>query len=163
SGKTQAALWHLSMRDIDRRPWIVYNWKRDMSIDSIPHKRDIELDEIPVKPGVYVSHPHPNQAEEVEAQMWAIWERGETGVYIDEGYMLGRNSASFRALLTQGRSLHVPMIVLSQRPVWLDLFVFSESDFIQVFHLQHKRDGKNVQEFVPIDPEKRLPQYYSYY
>src|SRR6266567_4923487 len=83
SGKTQAALWHLSMRDIDRRPWIAYNFKADRSIDAIPGKKDIGLDEIPVKPGVYVTHPHPDQTEDIEAQMWGIWEKTGIGVYID--------------------------------------------------------------------------------
>jgi hypothetical protein len=163
SGKTQAALWHLSMRDIDRRPWIVYNFKDDRSIDSIPQKRDIEIDELPLKPGVYVTHPQPNQTDEVEAQMWAIWEKQGIGVYVDEGYMVGPNNPAFRAMLTQGRSREIPIIVLSQRPVWMDRFVFSESEFFQVFRLNHKRDRKSVEEFVPADLSQRLPDYHSYY
>lgn len=156
-------MWHLSNRDYLDRPWIVYNFKTDRSIDSIPYKKDIELDEIPVKPGIYITHPQPDSQEEIEAQMWEIWKRGGIGVYVDEGYMVGNNNPAFRAILTQGRSKEIPAIVLSQRPVWMDRFVFSESEFFQVFRLNHKQDRKNVEQFIPADIGNRLPAYHSYY
>lgn len=163
SGKTVAAVWHLSLRNIDSKPWMVYNFKDDSTIDGIPHARHIGVEEIPIKPGVYIVHPKPHETEEVENQMWEIWARQNIGVYIDEGYMVGNNNRAFRALLTQGRSRQIPMIVLSQRPVWMDRFVFSESEFFQVFRLQNKKDVKNVEEFVPADLSKRLPPFHSYY
>lgn len=151
------------MRDYVLRPWVVYNWKSDRSIDNIPGKIDIGLDEIPKRPGVYVVHPHPNEFEEVERHMWAIWQKQGIGVYVDEGYMVGNNNPAFRSLLTQGRSREIPIITLSQRPVWMDRFVFSESEFFQVFRLQHKKDRQSVEQFVPVDLSKRLPEYHSYY
>lgn len=163
SGKTVAEIWHISMRDIDKRPHLVYNFKREKTIDNIPHIRHIGLDEIPVKPGLYVVHPHPNDAYDVERQLWAIWERGGVGVHVDEGYMMGTQNPAFRAILTQGRSLEIPVTVLSQRPVWMDRFVFSESEFYQIFRLQHRKDRKLVEEFVPQDLSKRLPEFHSYY
>lgn len=163
SGKTQAALWHLSLRSIDSKPWIIYNFKDETSIDRIPHARSIGVDEIPIKPGVYVVHPKPHETDEVEQQMWEIWARQNMGVYVDEGYMVGRDNRAFRALLTQGRSRQIPIIVLSQRPVWMDRFVFSESEFFQVFRLNNKKDVKSVEEFVPANLGKRLPDFHSYY
>lgn len=163
SGKTQAALWHLSHRNFHESPWIVYNFKRDELIDGIPHTRPLDLDEVPVSPGVYVTHPLPHHEEEVESHLWEVWNQGNTGVYVDEGYMLGQNNRAFRALLTQGRSRHVPLIVLSQRPVWMDRFLFSESDFYQVFRLQHRSDRRTVEQFVPANLERRLPEFHSYY
>lgn len=163
SGKTQAALWHLSMRDIETRPWIIYNFKGDRSIDSIPFARDLGLDELPVKPGVYIVRPQPGQIDEMQTQMWGVWKKGGIGVYVDEGYMVGDRNPAFRALLTQGRSKEIPIIVLSQRPVWMDRFVFSESEFFQVFRLNHRKDRKSVEEFVPADLERRLPDFYSRY
>jgi len=163
SGKTQAALWHLSERSYTAKPWIIYNFKRDESIDDIPGARFIGTDIVPTSPGVYVVHPYPDEQLEVENQMWAIWERGNTGVYVDEGYMIGRHNGAFRALLTQGRSKRIPMMVLSQRPVWMDKFVFSESQFFQVFRLQSSDDIKSIMKFVPADLTKRLPDYCSYY
>jgi hypothetical protein len=170
SGKTQAALWHLSMQDFDRRPWLIYNFKTDKSIDGIPHAQPIALDEIPIRPGIYIAHPKPDEELEVADQMWAVWEKQNTGVYIDEGYMVGRQNPAFRALLTQGRSRQIPMITLSQRPVWLDPFILSESEYYQIFRLNHLRDRQKVEEFVPnhgdskIHPvRRRLPEYHSWY
>lgn len=162
------------MRDFDKRPWLIYNFKTDKSIDQIPYVRDIELDEVPIQPGIYVAHPHPDQGGAVEDQMWAVWEKQGIGVYTDEGYMVGRQNPAFRALLTQGRSREIPMITLSQRPVWLDPFILSEAEYYQVFRLNHKNDRKKVEEFIPdntsgektskIHPlQRRLPEYHSYY
>jgi hypothetical protein len=163
SGKTQAALWQLSIRRFDLMPWLVVNYKHDELIDGIPHVRHIDLDELPVAPGVYVVHPGPGQEPELERLLWAVWERGHVGLYVDEGYMLGHRNEAFRAILTQGRSKHIPAITLTQRPAWIDTFVFSEADFIQVFKLRHDRDRVRVAEFSPIDLDKPLPPYYSYY
>lgn len=164
SGKTHAAMWHFSKRDFDIKPWIVYDFKYDELINGIEGATHIKVDApIPRDPGIYIVHPHPGETDLVDQQMWAIWEHENVGVYIDEGYMLGQNSKGFRALLTQGRSKHIPMIVLSQRPVWMDRFVFSESEFFQVFRLQHKKDLANVQQFIPYDLSRRLPEYHSYY
>jgi hypothetical protein len=163
SGKTQAAIWHLSMRDYTSMPWVIYNWKGDKSIDEIPGAIFIGLDEMPKRPGIYVVHPLPNDNEEVEQHMWEVWSRENIGVYVDEGYMVGNNNPAFRALLTQGRSKRIPVITLSQRPVWMDRFVFSESEFFQVFRLQHRKDRRSVEEFVPANLDRRLNDYWSYY
>lgn len=164
SGKTHAAMWHLSRRDYDQKPWIIYDFKFDELINEVEGTFELGVtDPIPDHPGIYIVHPHPGQADEVEAQMWKIWEHEHVGVYIDEGYMIGANSKAFRALLTQGRSKYIPMIILSQRPVRLDWFVFSESNFFQVFRLQHRKDLENVNQFIPFNLEKRLPEFHSYY
>jgi len=165
SGKTVAELWHISNKDIETRAHLIYNFKRDQNIDGIPHARHIGMDEIPIRPGLYIVHPGPNDGDDVEKQMWEIWRRGGIGVHIDEGYMIGKNNGAFRALLTQGRSLKIPMTILSQRPVWMDRFVLSESEFFQVFRLQHRKDRATVQEFIPDEHNisERLPEYHSYY
>jgi hypothetical protein len=172
SGKTQYALWELSHRNFHINPWIIYNWKRDESIDSIPGARELELDEIPESPGVYIVHPLPRDERAVEDQMWAIWERGHCGVYIDEGYMAGDHNEALRALLTQGRSKEIPLIVLSQRPVWLERFIFTESEFRQMFRLGDTEDVKTMKRYIPefprnvpdgVDLSQRLPDYFSYY
>jgi len=171
SGKTVAAMWQLSHRDFDVKPWMIYNFKHDELIDGIQGATHIEVtDPPPERPGIYIVHPHPAQTDLVDAQMWEIWARENIGVYIDEGFMIAKNSTGFRALLTQGRSKHIPMITLSQRPVWMDRFVFTEAEFLQVFRLQHKMDIKKMEEYIPnpnpaeTHPlEKRLPEFYSYY
>jgi hypothetical protein len=163
SGKTQAAIWHLSNRNFHQMPWVIYNWKGDESIDSIPGAYDLPLGEKPDRPGVYITRPLPHEDEEVENQMWAIWKDGNTGIFVDEGYMVSRSNRAFQAMLTQGRSKRIPMIVLSQRPAWMNRFVFTESEYYQIFRLQHSADIKNVEQFVPANLERRLPEYHSYY
>lgn len=167
TGKTQAGVWHLSMRNWLEMPWVVLNWKRDTLISSIPGIKEIGLNEIPMEPGVYMICPLPNQGEEVDAFLWNCWAKENIGLYIDEGYMLanGRQySPAYRAIQTQGRSKHIPTITLSQRPVSMDRFVFSETNFYQIFALNDRNDRKRINEWVPeYDPEQKLPEYYSWY
>ena len=167
SGKTQAAVWQLSQRDFNHMPWIVYDFKLDPLINSIDGVEHLELsDPLPKQPGIYLVHPHPDDIDGVRDQMWKIWEAENTGVYIDEGYMVcgpDKRNPAFRSLLTQGRSKRIPMMVLSQRPVWLDRFAFSESEYYQVFSLNDARDRASVRAFVPADLDQRLPDYHSYW
>lgn len=167
SGKTYAGIWELSLRSYDSIPWIVYDFKGDELIAQIPKAQEIGLNEVPKKPGVYIVRPVPetNDDELVTEQMWKIWAQENTGIYIDEGYMISPRNKAYRAILTQGRSKHIPVITLSQRPVWLPTrFVISESDFFQVFFLNDSEDVKTVQRFVHGNLNVReLLQYYSYY
>lgn len=163
SGKTQTMAWHLSGRSYTEMPWCVFEFKGDELLNSIEGAQHLNTSsEVPTKPGLYIIHAQPEDPN-MEDQMLKIWENGNTGVCVDEGYMVPRNSKGFRYILTQGRSLHIPWIVCSQRPVWMDRFVFSEAQFFQVFRLQHNKDLKNVNEFIPYDLDRRLPEYYSYY
>lgn len=167
SGKTFAGAYQLSLRSFDRMPWIVYDFKYDGLLNEIEGTRELGVTEdIPKHPGIYLVHPHPDQFPDVISQMWKIWEKENVGVFCDEGYMVCSPSMpnpAFRSILTQGRSKQIPVIILSQRPVWLDRFVFSESDFYQVFSLNDKRDKQTVQAFVPADLDTRLPDYHSWY
>lgn len=164
SGKSVGAMFHLSHRRFDLMPWVIYNYKRDETVDAIPYIKELPVDQLPMRPGVYVVHPRPDTDDEaVEMQMRAIWTRGNTGLYIDEGYMIPRNSQGYSWCLTQGRSKRIPMINLSQRPVWMNRFTFSESDFFQVFQLQHRKDRQLVEEYIPADLDSTLPEFHSWY
>jgi hypothetical protein len=163
SGKTQAGAFHLSRRNYTTKPWLVYDFKGEDLFNEIENAFHLSADDkVPEKPGLYIVHAVPEDPG-VDEQMLEIWHRENIGVMIDEGYMIGRQNRPFRYLLTQGRSKHIPLIVLSQRPVWMDRFVFSESSFFQIFRLQHKKDLANVNEFIPFDLSERLPEYHSYY
>lgn len=171
SGKTQCALWHLSHRNFHLMPWFIYDFKGDESINAIDGAIHVGIEQLPTEktpPGLYVVHPHPDDEALVSAHLRRIWELGHIGVYIDEGYMMGMRNKWFRALLIQGRSKKIPMIILSQRPSWMDRYVFSESEFFNVFHLQHEDDRKQAAKFVPglYDSHgkyRRLPEFHSYY
>jgi hypothetical protein len=167
SGKTQAAVWHLSNADFDRRPWVVIDYKNDELINAIGRAQWIDYDTIPDKPGIYILKVLPGDEELLSRWFRNVWETEGIGIYVDEGYMIDRNDKWFNACLTQGRSKHIPMIVLSQRPVWLSRFVFSEADFFQVFDLTHVDDMRKVKEYIRDDDrqqlEKPLRNYHSFY
>lgn len=165
SGKTVAALWHLSQRSYTTRPWIVFDFKGDEHIGQIPYAQVVEVGHVPKKAGVYIVRPVPETDDEaVRDMMWDIWRQEQTGVFVDEGYMVNRNNSAFKALLTQGRSKSIPMITLSQRPVWMTRFAISEADFHQLYFLADESDRDVVQRFIPSEvTERRLPKYHSYY
>ncbi len=151
SGKTHAALWHLARRNYNEKPWIIYDWKRDEFINSLPNTFELDVNApAPEHPGLYVVHPVPEDDDNaVTAQMVDIWNKEDIGVFVDEGYMVAAKNHGFRKLLTQGRSKHIPMIIATQRPVWMDKFVFTESEFKQVFRLQSEEDLKKMREYIP--------------
>jgi DNA helicase HerA-like ATPase len=167
SGKTQMGTWLLSEAPFTQMPWVIIDFKYDALLNATGRIKEIGLTEkVPSDPGLYIVHPHPDDIGDLEKFLKRIWEQENTGVYIDEGYMIP-DSAPFRALLTQGRSKRIPVITLSQRPAWISRFVFTESEHLCIFHLQHRRDQKVVEEFIPDDRgvslRNRLPQYCSYW
>lgn len=169
SGKTIAGLWHLSNFDFSRDPGVVIDYKTDEHIAAIPYVRYIGTSDTPEKPGLYVIQPEPED-ESMRDFLTRIWKRGKNGrgtlVYLDEGYMIGENKrveARFKTLLTQGRSLEIPLITLSQRPVWMTRFVWSESDFYQVFDIALADDRETVRRMMPPETQLDFPEYHSVY
>lgn len=163
SGKTRAGMWHLSTRNFST-PWIIVDYKRDELIAQSPA---IELglnEKIPKGGGLYVIRPNPTDEDNasVENLMMRCWDRGNIGLYFDEGFMIPDEKA-LRMILTQGRSLRVPVIMVSQRPVWLTRFAFSEADFFQLFDLNDKRDRVTIGSFMPADAQQRLPEFHSWF
>lgn len=164
SGKTQAGVWQLSTKDFDVRPWIIFDFKGDTLIRDIKPVEFAIGKHAPEKAGLYVVRPIPQKDDDaVTNLLWNIWENERTGIYIDEGYMIGNRNAALNACLTQGRSKLIEMIVLSQRPAWMSRFVFSEADYFQAFRLNDKRDYDTVQAMISVDIRRRLPPYHSHY
>lgn len=155
TGKTQAGFYFLSQRSLATKPWFVLDYKREELMGSIPRARYIGYKETPSQPGLYIlqSGPDPDLQDATEEWLRRIWQKmidgDPSGVFIDEGYMLPRNSAAFSALLTQGRSKKNPVMTLSQRPVRVDRTAISESSHILAFDLNDKRDHKSLEESVP--------------
>jgi hypothetical protein len=167
SGKTVAAIWHLSKADFTERPWILLDYKNDELINGIERAEVVTYDELPELPGVYILKVMPGDEEHIEEWFRQVWERENLGILIDEGYMIDPRSQWFNACLTQGRSKRIEMIILSQRPVWLSRFVFSEADFFQIFDLTHVKDMDKVREYIRDDErlqlERPLAPYHSYF
>jgi DNA helicase HerA-like ATPase len=162
SGKTRFGVWLFSHSSFSKRPYIVVDFKGDDLIAGIERAREIRLGEVPKHPGLYVLRPTPAQGEEVNAYLWKIWEKGNTGLFFDEGYMVNKSPA-LDAILTQGRSLKIPTMILTQRPAWCSRFIFSEANFYAMFRLNDKRDMDTVRGFTPannvFDFSNRLPEY----
>lgn len=163
SGKTQFAAWELAHAPFDKMPYIVMDFKHDDLLNKIPGIEEIGIkNRIPKQPGLYITHPIPTEHDEIENFLWKIWHKGKTGLVIDEGYMVPDRDA-FPTILTQGRSLKIPMIVLTQRPSWISRFAVSEANFHSVFYLNDRRDHKIVESFVPVDMREPLKPFHSYY
>lgn len=163
TGKTVAGLWHLSKRDYDRTPWIVLDFKRDENIARIPGHVILDVRApVPTQPGIYVVQPLPRDEDEVEALLWRIWATEHVGLFIDEGYMINRMSEALRAILTQGRSKRIPVIMLSQRPAWVCPFLLSESEYIQMFFIHNPADIARMRDWLPWNGQMP-PRFHSYY
>lgn len=161
-GKTVQSVWMLSQADIEKMPWVAIDYKGDELVNSIPYHQEIGYGDLPKKPGVHILHARPDQNDKVEEFLWKVWERGNTGVFVDEAYTMPDKGA-YQSLLIQGRSKNIPMINCTQKPSWIPGQVFSESDYYSVFHVNDKRDRKRINEFMPVDLDSQIPDYHSWY
>jgi hypothetical protein len=148
------------------QPWIIIDYKRERLLNNERlKKRIVELSlssPLPKKPGLYIVHPQPWDSDALEDFLYRIWNQENIGVYFDEAHMIPKqDQGAFQALLTQGRSKHIPLIVLTQKPSWVSRFVFSEAKYFSIFHVQDIRDQKTVQQFAPVSFSNDLPEYWS--
>lgn len=159
SGKTWLGAHILSKKRLGHERNVIIDYKGDDLLNSLERVREIGPNEVPQKNGLYILHPHPRDPDEVmEEWLWKIWDQENTGLYIDEGYMLpSPEKGAFTALLTQGRSKHTPVITLSQRPVKVSRFVPSEASHIVMFHLNDDRDIDTTRGIVPRDFPSWVP------
>lgn len=174
NGKTTFGLWCLSRRSFDSKPWVILDFKHDPIIERIPHLTEIGLnDAIPKKRGLYVLRPGPEDAATGAVTEWfyKLWRREETGLFIDECYMIKRFDTGLQAIMTQGRSKRIPVIALSQKPAWISPFIMSESEFKSIFYLFMPSDIDRVKEWLPprddrnkpVDPASLAPHHSYWY
>ncbi len=114
SGKTTALAWLFSKADFARRPWIIYDFKRDrlfsawlraaiaapLALTALPPKRG----------GIFIVRPNHTLAdsERLEEQLWKILRRENIGVWGDEvADMPNDRHGALKSLLSQGRSKHI--------------------------------------------------------
>src|SRR6266702_1565475 len=169
SGKTVAALWHLSRTDIDRRPWVAFDFKDDEGIAGIESAEHVDLDWRPGSKakGLYVVHPMRGDDERVNLLMQDILKRGNVGIYVDEPDLNRANG--FEDVLRKGRSHRIPVIALTQRPVDCNRYMLSEAGYYQIFDLADEKDWSRVRNFVPLhrygyeNDDPILEKYHSLY
>lgn len=164
TGKTQASVWQLSLRSYNRMPWVVINSKDDPLINQIPGTFDLDLDSgAPRWPGIYVVRDalaDKQDREELNGLLARVWSRQRTGVYFDEASD-ATGLPWFRRLLRQGRSRKCPIIAVTQRPLWLDRFVWSEASYYQGFSLNLADDRDTAEKMVPAYRRIKLPSFHS--
>lgn len=162
SGKTQFAVWLLSTRDWMLRPWIIFDYKGDDLIQSIGATEISIRSPIPDRAGIYIVKPIPQIDDNAVLEfLWRCWQKEYCGIYIDEGYMIGKNNAALTALLTQGRSKQIEMIILTQRPVWANKFIYSEANNFAVLNLTIADDRKYIANYLGGEEPRLLPKYHS--
>jgi hypothetical protein len=164
-GKTQCGLWHLSLQPISEMPFIIIDWKGDKNIAAIPYIKVIDISNgVPTEPGLYVIRPLSGQEDLLDDFLRDVWNAENTGLFVDEGMML-KGSRAFSDIQVQGRSKHIPVITLTQLPVYVPRTVFTEASYIQCFFVVDERYRKIISQFSSITSEDidRLPRYYSWY
>lgn len=174
TGKSQLGFHVLSKKNLKQDRWFILDYKGEDLAAQITRARDIEPDELPEQPGLYILHAHPRDNELIETWLESVWESENAGVFMDETYMVpNERGGALQGLLTQGRSKRTPVIALSQRPVLVPRFVFSEASHLIVFDLNDRRDRKTIGEVlpedffewstkdVPLDNRGKLPKYHS--
>lgn len=150
SGKTHAALWHLSIRDLKNLPWVIINSKGSNFFNKIQKIKKINFDSQIKENGIYIITPFPEQKDELNKFLLKIWSRGNCGLFIDESADIGTLPA-YERILRQGRERIIPVIQCTQRPVDVTHSAFTESEFFQVFYIKDERDQKTISFFVPLE------------
>lgn len=160
TGKSTCAVWLWSHMRLDKRPWIVVDFKQDEIFDliGIPPLEPCSLSSVPKKAGGYIVSPTPGSEEHLDHWLWKVWERGDTGLVIDEASLMPDTSA-WQAILQQGRSKRIPVIACTQRPVFAKRALFSEASFFGIYRLQDRRDARVIEGFVPADLSRPLPEH----
>ncbi len=155
SGKSHFAAWLLSEAEFNKIPFVILDYKGDKLLNSISRAKYIGLSEkVPKEPGIYILRLSPYDADAVEEWLHRVYLRGRTGLFFDEALMVPnqrRDRSAFVAILTQGRSLQIPSIVLTQRPSHVSNYAFSEANFYALFALNDKKDIDRVASFAPVD------------
>jgi hypothetical protein len=183
SGKSQFGVHLLSQQNFDEKPHVIIDYKGEKLIRLLREQnkciKTISVyDNPPTKPGLYWMCPTPKVDDEaIEAWLWKVYNRarkigdvtGGMGLFIDEGFALPQKDA-FDVILTQGRSLHISVICLYQRPAWMSRFAVAQADFFAVFDQNDERDLKTTKAFIKpavtpngeiISVYTELPPYYS--
>jgi hypothetical protein len=169
SGKSVLGLWMLSEAAITDMPYIIIDFKHEDVVQQIQHARVIGYNDVPKHPGVYILRPDPTEGDKLEEFLRAIWRRGHTGIFYDETAELPKHfgKGAVHAILTQGRSKHIPVIACTQRPRGVAPAFFTEASFFSCFHLQKPADVDAFAAYTPWDPksiiENPLPPYWSHW
>jgi hypothetical protein len=145
------------------KPWLfVLDVKRnfELSREYLIARNPDELDKVSrelhgSKRSAILYRPDPEYStyEELDLIYKWIYQRGSTFVYIDEmTATVGRSSLSYppslRSIITQGRGLGIGVLMATQRPSNLPMYVFSESQKFWKFFLLLRKDQQRMAEWM---------------
>jgi hypothetical protein len=164
SGKTTAGLFILAQNKFYKKmPWIILDYKGDKTLAKIPARPLSPTAEPPKEPGLYRLYCSPflQSEDPVDVFLKKVWHNGHTGLFFDEAYMLPDRysrgaGGTLRALFTTGRSREIPIISLTQRPVDVIKYNFSEASHHVIFRLPDKADRDTVRGRVPNEEFDRI-------
>lgn len=168
TGKSQLGFFLLALRDHRKRITIALDYKREELFRKLKNVRYLNPNAVlPKEPGLYAVQAIPEVDDDaVDNLLWKILDREKIGVFADEGYMLPNDGKSrpFKAILTQGRAKRIPVITLSQRPVGVTPFAFTEASHVVGFHLNDREDRKVIERRAGsdfFDGIEKLPEFHS--
>lgn len=141
TGKTILGAWVLSKQRFDERPWVCLDFKNEELWDMVgdPPMRPLRVGAMPGKRGLYRMRIRPDETDALEDWFWKVWNKKNIGIFVDE-VSLVNSKAAFKAILRQGRSLRIPVISCTQRPVDCDREVFTEAQYRCCFGVEDVRD-----------------------
>lgn len=97
----------------------------------------------------------PQHNDYVEDFLFDVWNGGRHGkhalVVIDEGMAMPQNSAAINTLYTQGASLGITMVMLTQRPMRVSISAVTQSDNIVIFNLFGKNDLERLDSYMVVN------------
>lgn len=164
SGKTQFGMWFLSTRDYRFRPWFILDYKGEKSFRDLIAKGAIDFPlnyaELPEDAGIYIIKVLPNQEALVSRFFRDCYQAENVGIFVDEGTMVPKNDPWLRACLTQGRSKEIELIICTQRPVWLDKYVFTEASYYAIFRVTSIDDRKTISNYLGGVEPNSLARYH---
>jgi DNA helicase HerA-like ATPase len=171
TGKTLLGAFLLAKRNLSATTQLIVDYKGEEIFAALDRAREIGFRDVPAEPGVYILRSRPDLTTQTEDWLWRVWDREHIGLMVDEAYMLPNppQGGAFQGILTQGRSKRIPVITLTQRPVRVSPFAFSEASHVAVFDLNAKRDRQTVEDrtgegfmsWLPSQFPKGLPKFHS--
>jgi len=96
------------------------------------------------------------QDDDLEWLMWELFEKlkanpTETLLVFDEGQALNPHSKANKTLWTQGRSLKLTIVTLTQRPAHISLFAITQSSEIVLFNIIGRDDLKKLNDLMDVE------------
>lgn len=166
SGKSVFAAHMVSCAPLDRMPYILIDYKDEELFNSVDRARYLDFKDAPREPGFYILKAEPSKDDDrVNEFLYRQLKAEKRGLIYDEGFSIP-NKGAMETIYMQGRSKHVPVITLTQRPSWLTRYAFTENSYLCYFRLTDREDQKTLRRWLPPnepiwDFDRDLPKYHA--